>query len=111
VAKYLHEIQPHAAGATSDQFNRLVDECKRYGREHNPTYPHTQAMIDASVMLERAEGAGLRVAEPATYVCEGWWHLNVKDGRVHDHPENPGGGWSSASHRLCERVFTKREAP
>ena len=43
-----------------------------------------------------------------TYVAEGWWHPNVKDGRVHDHPENPGASWSIASHRLCEPVYTKR---
>lgn len=34
----------------------------------------------------------------------GWWHHNVNAGRVHEHPANPGGGWSAASHRLCERV-------
>lgn len=42
------------------------------------------------------------------YVCEGWWHPNVKSGQVHEHPEKPGRGWSSASHRLCEQVYTLR---
>jgi hypothetical protein len=46
--------------------------------------------------------------ENATFVCEGWWHPNVKKGQVHDHPERPGGSWSVASHRLCEPVYTKR---
>jgi hypothetical protein len=46
---------------------------------------------------------------PPIYVCEGWWHPNVRSGQVHDHPENPGRGWSSASHRQCEQVYTKRE--
>lgn len=41
-----------------------------------------------------------------TEVEQGWWHPNVKDGRVHEHPEHPGGGWSAASHRLCEPVYT-----
>ena len=35
----------------------------------------------------------------------GWWHPNVKDGRVHDHPTNPNGAWSEAMHRLCEQVY------
>jgi hypothetical protein len=43
---------------------------------------------------------------PELYVCEGWWHPNVKDGRVHDHPEAK---TLQAYHRLCERVYTKRE--
>lgn len=42
-------------------------------------------------------------------VQEGWWHPNTNSGRVHDHPEHPGRGWSSSSHRLCEPVYTKRE--
>lgn len=42
------------------------------------------------------------------YVAEGWWHPNVNAGRVHDHPESPGRGWSTASHRLCEQVYTSR---
>lgn len=33
---------------------------------------------------------------------------NVKDGRVHLHPERPNGGWSAASHRLCEPIYTRR---
>lgn len=43
-----------------------------------------------------------------TAVAEGWWHPNVKSGQVHDHPENPGRGWSEASHRQCEPVYTHR---
>lgn len=35
----------------------------------------------------------------------GWWHPNVKDGRVHDHPERPNGAWSEAMHRLCEPLY------
>lgn len=46
--------------------------------------------------------------EHETLVCEGWWHPNVKSGQVHLHPESPGGGWSVATHRLCEPVYTKR---
>jgi hypothetical protein len=47
--------------------------------------------------------------EPAvTYVDEGWWHPNVKDGRVHDHPED--GQWSRTMHRECEPVYTRRPA-
>jgi len=106
----MHEIQPHAAGATSEQFTRLVDEVLRYGRDGNPTYPHTQAMIDASVMLERAEAAGLRVideVEREVLVAEGWWHPNVKSGQIHDHTERT----MQTMHRLCEPVYTRREAP
>ena len=43
------------------------------------------------------------------YVAEGWWHPNVKDGRVHEHPANAGRSWSTASHRLCELVYTRRD--
>jgi hypothetical protein len=43
------------------------------------------------------------------YVCEGWWHPNVVDGRVHQHPEQPARSWSVASHRRCEKVYTRRE--
>lgn len=43
-----------------------------------------------------------------TYVAEGWWHPNVNAGKVHEHPERPGRGWSEASHRLCEPVYTRR---
>lgn len=35
----------------------------------------------------------------------GWWHRNVKDGQIHQHPANPGRGWSHAMHRLCEQVY------
>jgi hypothetical protein len=42
-------------------------------------------------------------------VMEGWWHPNVKGGQVHEHPENPNGNWSAATHRLCEPVYTHRE--
>jgi hypothetical protein len=49
-----------------------------------------------------------RRADVATAVMEGWWHPNVKSGQVHDHPEAPGRGWSHASHRLCEPVYTHR---
>lgn len=75
-----------------------------------------RAEVPASREDVRAIDAGrCVVAEDALsdvdrYVCEGWWHPNVKSGQVHDHPENPGGGWSSASHRLCELVYTKRDA-
>ena len=41
-------------------------------------------------------------------VAEGWWHPNTNAGRVHDHPDNPGRGWSVANHRLCEPVYTRR---
>lgn len=45
------------------------------------------------------------------FVPEGWWHPYVKDGRVHEHPEDPDKprNWSVPTHRLCERVYTKRE--
>lgn len=56
-----------------------------------------------------SEGDSAEV-ESGDYVREGWWHLNVKGGRVHDHPDQPGGSWSVASHRLCEPVYTKRTA-
>lgn len=57
--------------------------------------------------LER-QGFTLREVE-TRLVQEGWWHPNVNAGRVHDHPANPGRGWSAASHRLCEPVYTKRD--
>lgn len=37
-------------------------------------------------------------------VCEGWWHPNVKDGRVHDHTP----GQPTTMHRLCEPIYTRR---
>ena len=44
-------------------------------------------------------------------IWEGWWSPNVKAGQVHDHPEDPGRGWSVTMHRECERVYTKRRDP
>lgn len=52
-----------------------------------------------------------RDAGPQIYVAEGWWHPSVRSGQVHDHPENPGRGWSQAAHRLCEQVYTRRIPP
>jgi hypothetical protein len=57
---------------------------------------------------DRATAAFRPTGDVATAVMEGWWHPNVKSGQVHDHPEAPGRGWSHASHRLCEPVYTHR---
>jgi hypothetical protein len=50
-----------------------------------------------------------RNVSDAFYVCEGYWHPRVKSGQVHAHPEQPGRGWSSASHRQCEPVYTRHD--
>lgn len=60
---------------------------------------------DIRCALAVAEAAG-----EAVYVEEGWWHLNVRGGTVHQHPASPGRGWSVATHRLCEPVYTRRPA-
>jgi hypothetical protein len=63
----------------------------------------TELTLDAAV----AEVERLR-AEIASvdYVAEGWWHPNVRSGQVHDHTPRQ----SATMHRLCEQVYTRREA-
>lgn len=34
----------------------------------------------------------------------GWWARDVNAGRIHEHPETPGRGWSVTSHRACVQV-------
>lgn len=51
---------------------------------------------------DSADAPGIEVVD---LICEGWWHHNTNAGRVHDHPEHPGRGWSTTSHRLCLPVY------
>lgn len=59
--------------------------------------------IRCALAIAEADGDTLLVEE-------GWWHPNVRSGQIHDHPVEPGRGWSTASHRLCEPVFTRRSS-
>ena len=69
------------------------------------------AAIDDLLEARMNRATGTVQPTAVVYVCEGWWHPNVRDGQVHDHPAQPGRSWSSVSHRQCEPVYTKRDAP
>lgn len=70
-----------------------------------PDVGHVASEYYLGYGVDESEVAGVEIRD---VVAEGWWHPNTNAGRVHDHPENPGGGWSQASHRLCEPVYTAR---
>ena len=60
--------------------------------------------LDDHADLHSDSEEGRNGEEGVTYVQEGWWHPNCKDGQVHDHKPNQ----PATMHRLCEPVYTKR---
>lgn len=78
-----------------------------FGWRHYP-YSPTDYLTD---LWRLALADGLAQSDGVVLVDEGWWNPNVNNGRVHLHPERPNGGWSVASHRPCEPVYTRRVVP
>lgn len=78
---------------------------------HDLTRDEGDALVgEVLVQAESSDGQprpSPSLTPPSTWP-KGWWAPNVKAGQIHDHPENPGRSWSSATHRLCEPVYTRR---
>lgn len=80
-------------------------ECSRDHHGYCQTH-----LLEEACSVARARRFVEALDASVVFVDEGWWHPHVRDGQVHEHPEqgHEQRGWSWTMHRQCEPIYTRR---